>query len=113
VSAHRTAWAVRLTESAENDFRNIVRWSAEQFGTAQGRTYARTLSLALEELLAGPEVAGTRVRDDILPGLMTLHVARNRRKGRHFILFRTSADRKQCIDVLRILHDAMDLPQHL
>jgi toxin ParE1/3/4 len=113
VSAHQTAWAVRLTESAETDFRNIVRWSAEQFGTAQARTYARTLSLALEELMAGPEVAGTRVRNDILPGLMTLHVARNRRKGRHFILFRTSADHKQRIDVLRILHDAMDLPQHV
>jgi toxin ParE1/3/4 len=113
VSAHQSAWAVRLTEAAESDFRNIVRWSAEQFGTAQAHTYARTLSLALEELMAGPEVAGTRMRDDILPGLMTLHIARNRRKGRHFILFRTSADRAQCIDVLRILHDAMDLPQHV
>jgi len=31
-----------------------------------------------------------RVRDDIRPGLLTLHIGR--RRGRHFILFRVSDD---------------------
>jgi toxin ParE1/3/4 len=113
VTVRKTAWTVRLAESAENDFRNIVIWTAEQFGPAQARTYPTTLSLALQDLKAGPSLPGTRVRDEIASGLMTLHVARNRRKGRHFVMFRVSADEAQTIDVLRILHDAMDLPQHI
>jgi toxin ParE1/3/4 len=113
MNASRTAWTVRLTEAAETDFRKIVRWSAEQFGPVQARTYATTVTHALQDLMAGPDVPGSRLRDDIIPGLMTLHVARNRRKGRHFILFRINTERRQCIDVLRILHDAMDLPQHV
>ena len=36
------------------------------------------------------------------------------RKGRHFIMFRTGHDKdRKVIEVLRILHDAMDLPRHL
>jgi toxin ParE1/3/4 len=113
VTARKGAWTVRLTRSAESDFSSIVRWTAEQFGTAQARAYATTLSLALQELTDGPHVQGARQRDDILPGLLTLHVARNRRKGRHFIMFRIHAEDARTLDVLRILHDAMDLPQHL
>ncbi|RAR63922.1 toxin ParE1/3/4 [Paraburkholderia unamae] len=113
MSARQTGWTVRLTDSAENDFLDIVSWSAGQFGPGQARAYATTISHALQDLMAGPDIPGARARDDILPGIVTLHVARNRRKGRHFILFRVNADITQCIDVLRILHDAMDLPQHL
>jgi toxin ParE1/3/4 len=113
MTLRKSAWTVRLTESAENDFRNIVSWTTEQFGPAQARSYATTLSLALQDLSAGPALPGARARDEILSGLMTLHVARNRRKGRHFVMFRVNAEVAQTIDLLRILHDAMDLPQHL
>ena len=52
--------------------------------------------------------------DDIARGLMTLHVARYGRKGRHFLLFRLGAEQEAlCIDVLRILHDGMDLQRHV
>jgi toxin ParE1/3/4 len=113
VTAHKPVWTVRLTDSAESDFRRIVQWTSGQFGPAQARRYAKTLSSALQELADDPLLHDVRKRDDILPGLMTLHVARNRRKGRHFILFRVFAEDAQIIDILRILHDAMDLPQHL
>jgi toxin ParE1/3/4 len=113
VTARKGAWTVRLTRSAESDFSNIVRWTAEQFGPAQARAYANTLSLALQELTGGPHLHGVRQCDDILPGLLTLHVARNRRKGRHFIMFRIHAEDTRILDVLRILHHAMDLPPHL
>ena len=57
---------------------------------------------------------GARKRDDIAGGLMTLHVARGQRRGRHLILYRarTTSD-PPVVDVLRLLHDAMDLPRHL
>ena len=63
MTQHKTAWTVRLTESAKNDFNNIVGWTTEQFGTAQARAYATTLSLALQDLTTCPSLPGVRVRD--------------------------------------------------
>jgi toxin ParE1/3/4 len=107
-------WSIRLAAAAEQDFREILRWTVENFGRGQARTYARTLSNALHDLALGPSIVGTRPREDIGPGFHTLHVARKGRKGRHFVLFRVAPSRsEQVIDVLRLLHDSMDLPRHL
>ena len=107
-------WTVRLTAAAEVDFEEILRWTMAEFGDAQARIYAETLSAALNDLAAGPTVIGARKRDDILKGLFTLHVARKGRKGRHFVMFRVgSTPDRGVIEVLRLLHDAMDLQRHL
>ena len=112
--ARTRPWPVRLTAAAEADFQDIVRWTLGQFGEAQSRIYAETLSAALEALTAGPTVPGVKARDDIANGLFTLHVARHGRKGRHFVIFRVGHDQgREVIDVLRLLHDAMDLPRHV
>ncbi len=107
-------WTIRLAAAAEKDFREILRWTVENFGRGQARTYARTLSNALHDLALGPAIMGTRRREDIGLGIHTLHVARKGRKGRHFVVFRVASSRsEQVIDVLRLLHDSMDLPRHL
>jgi len=41
-----------------------------------------------------------------------LHVAPQGRKGRHLMVFRTH-EQGGVIEVLRILHDSMDLARHL
>ena len=41
-------WKVLLAAAAEADFRDIIRWTAEEFGDAQARVYAETLSAAIE-----------------------------------------------------------------
>lgn len=105
-------WTVRLTASAENDFQQIVDWTLDQFGDAQALAYAETLALALAALSDGPAVAGVRRRDEIAKGLRSLHIGRQGRKGRHFIMFRVAAD-DRAIEVLRLLHDSMDLPRHI
>jgi plasmid stabilization system protein ParE len=66
---------------------------------------------AIQALRDGLEILGSTLRDDIAPGIRTLHVARSGRKGRHLVVFRVGGDRT--IDVLRLLHDSMDLPRHL
>ena len=104
-------WRVRLTREAERDFSAILDWTAETFGPRQARAYRDTLLVALAALAAGPAVPGSRPRDDIVPGLRTLHVARRGRRGRQFVLYRI-AD-AQTIDIVRILHEAMDLPRHV
>lgn len=107
-------WTVRLTAAAEADFRDILRWTSAQFGEAQASAYAETLSAALGDLAAGPTVAGARERSDIAKGLSVLHVARKGRKGRHFVMFRIGQDQgREVVEVLRLLHDAMDLQRHL
>lgn len=108
----RRGWTIRLADSAAADHDQIVAWTLEQFGTRQARTYARTLSLALQSLSRGPDQPGIRTRPDIGTDLLTLHVARNGRRGRHVLLLH-HAPESSVIDVLRILHDAMDLPQHV
>lgn len=107
-------WTIRLAAVAERDFRDIVRWTFENFGRGQAKTYARTLSSALHDLALGPSVIGARSREDIGPGIYTLHVARKGRTGRHFVMFRADPPLgEHVIDVLRLLHDSMDLPRHL
>lgn len=105
-------WTVRLSEAAARDLRGIATWTAARFGAAQAEIYGETLAATIDELQAGPRAAGARPRSDILPTAFTLHVRRKRRKGRHLFLFLADeADRN--IEVLRILHDSMDLARHV
>ena len=104
-------WRVRLGAAAELDFANILKWTVENFGTRQARVYRHTVIQAIAELAAGPDVVGSRTRDEIMPGLRTLHVARHGRRGRHFLIYRVVARNR--IEIVRILHDGMDLSRHL
>jgi len=106
-----TLWTVRLASKAEQDFLEIVQWSATNFGQQQAVAYAETLSLAISALADGPEVLDAKRRDEIGNGILTLHVARQGRKGRHFVVFRIGG--ASTIDVLRLLHDSMDLVRHV
>ena len=114
MTAGTRPWSVRLAAAAEADIQDILHWTVGQFGEAQARVYAETLSAALEALTAGPRVPGAKARDDIAKGLFTIHVARHGRRGRHFVVFRIGQDQgREVIEVLRVLHYAMDLPRHL
>jgi|SRR5580692_4573933 toxin ParE1/3/4 len=108
-----TVWKVRLTGAAQADFDDALYWTALRFGTSQAGIYEETLSDAIDALAATPQIHGVKSRDDLLSGMMSLHVARNRRKGRHVVLFRVDKSRERTIEVLRILHDAMDFLRHL
>jgi toxin ParE1/3/4 len=106
----RRRWTVRLSETAEADYDDVLRWTMTRFGDAQAASYGDLLAMTLARLERGPTIAGVRQRDEIGVGLRTLHVGR---RGRHIILFRIGTEPDQTIDVLRILHDAMDLAQHV
>ena len=75
------------------------------------RRYRDTLVRAIGELANGPEVGGSKARDEIMRGLRTLHVARHGRRGRHFLLYRVGPGR--IIEIGRILHDGTDMQRHL
>ncbi len=107
-------WPIHLTAVAEADIERAVQWSARQFGLRQARVYAQTLTMAIEALMEGPGAVGVKSRADIGKELMSLHVARNRRKGRHFVVFRIRRRAgREVVEVLRVLHDSMDPARHL
>jgi toxin ParE1/3/4 len=104
-------WRVRLSEPAEHDYVAILQWTAEQFGRRQASVYRETLIGALIALADDPFAPDSHPREDIQPSLRSLHVARNQRRGRHLILYRLAGQRT--IDILRILHDSMDVGRHI
>jgi toxin ParE1/3/4 len=112
-------WRVRLGAAAELDFANILKWTAENFGPRQSRVYRDTLVQAIGELADGPDAAGSKARDDIMAGLRTLHIARRSRRdiarrsrrGSHFLMYRAAPN--STIEIVRILHDRMDLQRHV
>src|SRR5215471_16121551 len=104
-------WRVRLGAAAEVDFANILKWTAENFGERQSRAYRDTLVQAIGELAGGPDVVGSKARDEIMPGLRTLHVARRGHRGSHLIMYRVAP--KNVTEIVRILHDRMDLQRRI
>jgi toxin ParE1/3/4 len=104
-------WRVRLGAAAEVDFANILKWTTENFGARQSRVYRDTLVQTIGELANGPDVVGSKARDEIIAGLRTFHVARRGRRGSHFLMYRAAPN--STIEIVRILHDRIDLQRHL
>lgn len=104
-------WRLEQTEDALQDSLNIIHWTLQNFGERQAEIYSETIALALEALEAGPNTLGVKKRETLGTNLYTLHVARKERKGRHFIVFRVVEP--NTLEVLRLLHDSMDLEAHL
>ncbi len=105
-------WSVRKSAAVNADYIQILRWTERHFGKDQARIYARTLGAALLDLRDGPRIIGSHLCTDLADNIYTLHVARKGFTGRHFVVFRANDESRQ-IDVLRILHDSMDLMRHL
>lgn len=115
MSGAQDYWRIRLASAAETDFDQILQWTAERFGKDQAHVYTRTLLAALDALKEGPTLSGVKTREELSKGILTLHAARLGRKARHLIVFRAVSGRAvsgrdgNVIQVLRILHDAMDM----
>lgn len=106
------AWTVRLVAVSERDYLEVIKRSAQDFGPLQAEVYAQTLEMALEALREkGPMTIGVKEREEIGSGIFTLHAAKFKRKASHFFVFRVLEIRT--IEVLRILHDRMDLARHI
>jgi toxin ParE1/3/4 len=104
-------WRIRLSDEAEQDFLRILKDTKDAFGERQSIVYRALLLDGLAALDAGPDVPGSSARDELRPHLHSLHVARRGRSGRHVIIYRAGGG--NVIDVVRILHDAMDFARHL
>lgn len=107
-----SGWIVRLTAQATQDVEDILDWTFLQFGPLQMASYTDVINEALEALNQGSRLFDMRRCPELGDDVATLHVARQGRKGRHLLVFRIH-DQGALIEVLRILHDSMDLTRHL
>lgn len=106
-----TRWRIRLSRRAETDFIEILDTTVEKFGARQAETYEVHLLAALTALEGGPDLRGSVLWPEVRTDLRTYHIARLGVPARHVICYRVLDGR--VIEVLRILHDAMDLPRHI
>jgi toxin ParE1/3/4 len=108
----------RLTRAAEFDVESIIRKSTLDFGTEAARRYVRLLLVTFQEIAQNPEIDGSR-QHDMNVSLYHLRYSSKRaavdgitvRRPRHFVVYRHGSDNS--IEIVRVLHDAMDLDAQL
>jgi toxin ParE1/3/4 len=113
-------YTLRLSNSALADIENILEWTVGAFGVIGCQRYEALIETALVHLSTDPSRPGVKQRKDLGKEIYTYHLSSSRlkpqrtatqvAKPRHFIVFSITG---QTINVARLLHDAMDLAQHL
>ncbi|MBW4620151.1 MAG: type II toxin-antitoxin system RelE/ParE family toxin [Cyanosarcina radialis HA8281-LM2] len=91
-----------LTDLALSDLRSIGRYTQKTWGREQRNVYLSRLDACFHLLAEEPERG--RACDDIRPGYRKYHM------GRHLIFYRIT---EEGIEIVRILHDRMDVEAHL
>lgn len=91
-----------ISKRAENDVREIWRWSFEQFGEAQADRYLDELDSGIKACGSDPEDG--KQRDNVRPGYWS-------RLVRKHVVFYTFSDDEVLIQ--RVLHSSMDPPRHI
>lgn len=91
-----------IRPKAQADLRGIWRYSFEQWGNAQADRYLRDLEREIRSLLEFPELGVSY--EGVRAGYRGLHV------HRHLVFYRIVLGR---LEVVRVLHEAMQLESHL
>lgn len=93
---------IEFSPAAEADIDAIWDYSASEWGWDQADLYVDSIRDACEDLASGRRFG--RKIDDIRQGYQKYAV------GQHFVFFR---QKDQGIEVIRLLHKAMDAERHL
>lgn len=110
-----------IAPKARSDIASILAWTYVTFGRETSKRYRKLLQTAIEEVAANPELLGSAQRTEILPRCRTYHLFHSRKKAggrgkairnpRHFLLYRVTE--RDVVEIGRVLHDSMELLQHL
>lgn len=93
---------LKFTKAAVEDLQSVRDYTLETWGETQEAVYLKALLSKLRQLLDSPE--RFRKRDDLFPG------CRIAGEGKHVVLFQVNDG---MLEVVRILHSAMDYKRHL
>lgn len=92
----------RLTPAAQRDLSSIWDFTEERWDVSQAERYIRKIQAAVERIAEDPDIG--RTREGIREGYRSYAI------GSHIIFYMPSADH---IEIVRILHQRMDVDQHL
>ena len=92
----------RLSRKAINDFKKIGRYTEKKWGRTQRNLYLSKLDTGFSTIVSEPLIG--KNCDYISVGYRKYHV------GRHLIFYRQSSSH---IEIIRILHDSMDVDNTL
>lgn len=112
--------AYRLSTEADEELTYLLGWSEFHFGEDAADRYESLVSHAIRDLAEDPIRPGSKHRPDLGPDVYVYHLTHSRKRAetptgivqrpRHFIVYRFD---DEVLKIVRILHDAMDLPEHL
>lgn len=110
---------VRIAAQAQIDITDTLRFTQMRLGESVKARYQDLLQATLQSLVDDPVQTDSTSRDDLSPGLRSLHVGFNALKmtdgriirPRHIVFYRIGED--QAVEILRVLHDAMEVAQQL
>jgi len=110
---------VRIAAQAQIDIADTLRFTKVRLGEAVRGRFQDLLQATFQSLVEDPEHNESTSRDNLSPGLRSLHLAFNALemtdgrmiRPRHVVFYRTGVD--QVVEILRVLHDAMEVAQHL
>lgn len=91
-----------LSPEALEDRKDIVAYTLATWGVEQARKYNQKIRNALAAIRTNPRIGKPHPQ---LPSIYQVFHAE-----RHYIVYRVDGTR---IEVVRILHDQMDLPRHI
>jgi toxin ParE1/3/4 len=92
-----------LSPAAQQDLAEIWDYTCDSWGADQAENYLRELQRAIERAAANPGIG--RACDEIRAGYRKLAA------GSHVVFYRVSVG--GAIDVVRVLHQRMDVDRHL
>ena len=111
----------RISNAARADIVDILRLSQTQFGDQARQRYQALILAALQTLADTPYRIGSQERNELAPGLRSYHLVYSRQQSkhphgtvkspRHVVFYRVAND--EVIEVVRFLHDAMEVQLHL
>ena len=91
----------KITSKALDDLRSIGQYTSSRWGVAQRNRYLAMLDNSFQAISNEPLLG--KPCDDIKPGYRKYYA------GRHLIFYRTTQSNVQ---IVRILHDSMDIERH-
>lgn len=93
----RSSRRLEFASDADEDLRALLADTFERWGETQQIAYSEQLATTMRELLVHPYLG--RARDDLRPGMRSLHVA-------HHVVYYVVDERT--VTIIRFLHERMD-----
>lgn len=94
---------------AKRDIVEVLEYTMERWGKAQAREYGELIKQALVAIATDPQRG--MPRDDVRRGVLAYHISQRGRPARHIVFYRIGTT--GTVEIVRLLHDAMDFERHL